>query len=358
MAKTRLEQMREQATKAVNAAPPADRFARAQALVERQPTGFSEKQNKPAQDTQPTAEILHADFAHESAATPRDDDRKKDISRAPRSSNEPYYEEADIGAIDENPFNARRLYRPERVHELAGEIRADGQLVPGIATIRNGRVVLAGGHYRFKALKLAGFKRMKLLVHPELTDQQLYQLSYKENAEREAQSPLDNALAWRALIDQGIYANETAIAEVTGMSLPNINKTLAILKLSDGVLDTVKERPESFALSTLYQLTLLERVAGPAVAGVMAIKVRDEIAVCRDVEEARARYESKTARKQKETSRQHRLLGADGSPLGVLKDWDSGKVSFEITLKDPAQRQALVEELKAKFAPQSATDVT
>ncbi|WP_454740087.1 ParB/RepB/Spo0J family partition protein [Cupriavidus necator] len=358
MAKSRLEQLREQATKAVNAAPPADRFARAQALVERQPTGFTEKQPEPAHDTQPTAEILRGDFTHEGAeGAHQKEGRKGGAARtAPRASNEPYYEEADVGLIDENPFNARRLYRPERVHELAESMRADGQLVPGIATIRNGRRVLAGGHYRFKALKVAGIQRMKLLVHPELTDQQLYQLSYKENAEREAQSPLDNALAWRALIDQGIYPNESAIAEVTGMSLPNINKTLAILKLSDSVLDTVRETPEPFALSTLYQLTLLERVAGPAVAGVMAIKVRDEVAVCRDVEEARARYESKTARKQKETSRQHRLLGADGSPLGVLKDWDSGKVSFEITLLDPAQRQALVEELKARFAPQSTSD--
>ncbi|WP_432263429.1 ParB/RepB/Spo0J family partition protein [Cupriavidus sp. TMH.W2] len=353
MAKNRLDQLRQQASKAVAAAPPADRFARAQALVERQPTGFAEKQAEPASSNLPSAEILHGDFAHEGMASPSLKlSRASAAGEAARVSKEPYYEETDVGLIDENPFNARRLYRPERVHELAGSMRADGQLVPGIATIRDGRRVLAGGHYRFKALKVAGISRMKLLVHPSLTDQQLYQLSYKENAEREAQSPLDNALAWRALIDQGIYPNESAIAEVTGMSLPNVNKTLAILKLSDSVLDTVKERPEPFALSTLYQLTLLERAAGTTVAAVMAIKVRDEVAVCRDVEEARARYENKTARKQKETSRQHRLLGVDGSPLGVLKDWDSGKVSFEITLQDSSQRQALVEELKARFSPQ------
>ncbi|TPQ43521.1 hypothetical protein C2U69_02545 [Cupriavidus pinatubonensis] len=358
MAKSRLEQMREQANKALNAAPPADRFARAQALMERQPTGFSEKQPEPATVNQPTAEILRGDFTHESSPSmhPKPSRAEGALSGAAQLANEPFYEETDVGLIDENPFNARRLYRPERVHELAGSMRADGQLVPGIATIRDGRRVLAGGHYRFKALKVAGISRMKLLIHPSLTDQQLYQLSYKENAEREAQSPLDNALAWRALIDEGIYPNESAIAEVTGMSLPNVNKTLAILKLSESVLDTVKERPEPFALSTLYQLTLLERAAGTAVAGVMAIKVRDEVAVCRDVEEARARYENKTVRKQKETSRQHRLVGSDGSLLGVLKDWDSGKVSFEITLADAAQRQALVEELKARFAPPAASD--
>lgn len=338
MAKSRLEQMRDQAAKALSAAPPADRFARAQALVERQPNGFAEKRPEgPAHDgavpavTTNVANLRVADSA---------------VSR----STEPFFEEVNIELIDENPYNARRLYRPERVHELAGEIRADGQLVPGLATIRNGRRVLAGGHYRFRALKAAGKTRMKLMIHPNLTDQQLYQISYKENAEREQQSPLDNALAWKSLMDEGIYPSESAISEATGMSLPNVNKTMSILKLSDGILDIVKERPEPFALTTLYQLSLLERAAGTSVAVAMAAKVKDEVAVCRDVTDARARYENKPVRKQKETSRQHKLHAPDGTTLGVLKDWDSGKVTFEILLQDPTKRQALVEELKAKFA--------
>lgn len=340
MAKSRLEQMRDQAAKALTAAPPADRFARAQALVERQPNGFAEKR--------PESHRLAASNDTSETAPSAVDVQGASVE-APKNG-EPYFEEIDITLIDENPFNARRLYRPERVHELAGEIRADGQLVPGLATIRNGRRVLAGGHYRFRALKAAGKPKMKLMIHPDLTDQQLYQISYKENAEREQQSPLDNALAWKALIVEGVYSSESAISEATGMSLPNVNKTMAILKLSDGILDIVKERPESFALSTLYQLTLLERAAGASVAAAMAARVKDEVAVCRDVEEARARYENKPARKQKETSRQHKLHAADGVPLGVLKDWDSGKVTFEITLQDPVKRQALVDELKAKFA--------
>ncbi|KAI3591717.1 hypothetical protein D9X30_3242 [Cupriavidus sp. U2] len=339
MAKSRLEQMRDQAAKALSAAPPADRFARAQALVERQPNGFAEKRPEEQNTSVAVAPPLTATVVNLHTVE----------AEAPKDG-EPYFEEVDIGLIDENPFNARRLYRPERVHELAGEIRADGQLVPGLATIRNGRRVLAGGHYRLRALKAAAKTKMKLMIHPNLTDQQLYQISYKENAEREQQSPLDNALAWKALIDEGVYPSESAISEATGMSLPNVNKTMAILKLSEGILDIVKERPEPFALSTLYQLTLLERVAGVSVAAAMAAKVKDEEAVCRDVEDARARYENKPARKQKETSRQHKLHAADGAPLGVLKDWDSGKVTFEITLQDPVKRQALVDELKAKFS--------
>lgn len=338
----KLDLMRQQANRALSVAPPADRFARAQALIERQPNGFAAK----APEDGPTARLPGSDIG----------DSQRPIERtAARATNdevagEPFYEETDISLVDENPFNARRLYRPERVHELAASIRADGQLVPGIATVRNGRRVLAGGHYRLRALKVAGKTKIKLLIHPGLTDQQLYQLSYKENAEREQQTPLDNAIAWDALIKDGIYPSESAIAEVTGMSLPNVNKTLSVLKLSSGVLDLVRERPESFALTTLYQLRLLEGAAGSSVASEMAVKVRDEAAVAKDVELLRARYENKPARKTKETSRQHKLLGPDGAHVGLLKDWDSGKVTFEITLKDPSKRQELIEELKARFS--------
>jgi ParB family chromosome partitioning protein len=344
--KSRLEKMRDQAAKALSAAPPADRFARAQALVARQPNGFAEKspEQHVAEYTVPEQEVASVSNVRSISNTPS----------VRTSDGAPYYSEVPLEQIEENPFNARRIYRPERVHEMAGNLRANGQMVPGIATIRNGCTVLAGGHYRFRGLKVAGIPTMKLMIHPGITDQQLYQLSYMENAEREAQSPLDNAIAWKSLIEGGVYANESAIAEVTGMSLPNVNKTLAILKLSEAVLETIKERPDAFALSTLYQLTLLEKAAGPVVTAAMALKVRDEVAVCKDVELARAKYEAKTNRKPKETSRQHRLIGSDGVPLGVLKDWDSGKVSFEINLPDPVQRQALVEELKARFAPKGA----
>ncbi|WP_423200755.1 ParB/Sulfiredoxin domain-containing protein (plasmid) [Cupriavidus sp. H19C3] len=341
MAKSRLEIMREQATKALAVAPPADRFARAQALVERQPNGFAAK--APLEEVEQRPTDIHSEVADKTS-------KQEVVPANDASDTEPYYEETDIALVDENPFNARRLYHPERVHELAASIRADGQLVPGIATIRNGRRILAGGHYRLRALKVAGKSKIRLLIHPGLSDQQLYQLSYKENAEREQQTPLDNAIAWEALIKDGVYGSESAIAEVTGMSLPNVNKTLSILKLSQPILEIVKERPESFALTTLYQLRLLEGAAGSTVATDMALKVRDEAAVAKDVEIVRTRYETRPARKTKETSRQHKLVGPDGTNVGVLKDWDSGKVTFEITLKDAAKRQELIEELKAKFS--------
>jgi ParB family transcriptional regulator, chromosome partitioning protein len=251
--------------------------------------------------------------------------------------------------IDPNPFNARKIYRTERVNELVASISAHGQEIPGVATPRDGRFVLAAGHYRLRALKLIGAKTMALMIRDGLSDRELYAHSYRENAEREAQSALDNALSWRELLDQGVYASETEIAEVTGMSLPNVNKTMAALRLSSTVLDFIKEDPKSFALSVLYELALFESVAGNTKALAMAKLVADNEAGRKEIQEARALLESPRERKRKETSRQYKIQ-RHGVQIGSLKEWDvSGKVTFEVVLSDGKERAALVEELRGRF---------
>jgi ParB family chromosome partitioning protein len=250
--------------------------------------------------------------------------------------------------IDPNPFNARKLYRPERVSELAASIGAHGQEIPGVATTRAGRYTLAAGHYRLRALRLLGAKTMAVMVHDGLSDRELYAHSYRENAEREGQTSLDNALAWRELIDQGVYANETEIAEATGQSQPNVNKTLAALRLTARTLDLVKEDPKMFALSALYELALYEAAAGPDKAATMAKAVLAGDAGRKEIQEARALVEEPRERKRKETSRQYKIL-REGALIGSLKEWDSGKVTFEVVLADPRDRAGLVAELRLKF---------
>lgn len=257
-------------------------------------------------------------------------------------------EVVSIEQIDQNPFNARKIYRASRVNELAASIGAHGQETPGMATIRDGRYILAAGHYRLKALKLLGSKTMILMVRENLSDRELYALSYRENAEREAQSSLDNALSWRELIDQGVYSSESDIAEATSMSLPNVNKTMAALRLSAGVLDLVKEDPKSFAMSALYELVLYEEAAGSVKALAIAKQVAAGDAGRKEIQEARALVETPRERKRKETSRQYKI-NRDGKPIGLLKEWDSGKVLFEVAVEDPKERAALVAELREKF---------
>lgn len=276
----------------------------------------------------------------------------------PTNSSGARFEKVAIELIDVNPFNARHIYRPERVSELAASISAHGQEIPGLAAKQGGRYVLAAGHYRLRALKLIGAKTMDLMVYDALNDRELYSHSYRENAERETQTALDNALSWRSLLDQGVFASETEIAEATGQSQPNVNKTLAILRLSPPVLEVLKEDPKAFAMSALYELVLYEQAVDTPSALAMAKLVKDGEAGRKEIQEARAKVQSPRERKRKEISRQYKIQ-RNGQLIGHLKEWDSGKVSFEIVLADTNDREALVAELRSRFdlaeTPNNAT---
>ena len=189
---------------------------------------------------------------------------------------------------------------------------------------------------------------MLVLVHNNLSDRDLYAMSYRENAERESQTTLDNAMSWRTLLDQGVYKSETEIAEATGLSLPNINKTMAVLKLSKETLDVIQQEPANFALSSLYELVQFEAVAGVA-SGVKMAKLILEGEVGRaDINEARAKLQEGKERKRKETSRQY-IVQASGKKIGKLKEWDSGKVALELVFDEPEKRIKFVNMLKEQL---------
>jgi len=304
---------------AAHAAPGLeDRFARAEQTLAGRPTGYS--------PTPPLA-VTHPDLNDQRA----------------------FHATVPVSDIDENPFNARRIYRQERIESLAVSITKEKQLVPGIATIRGGRYVLAAGHYRLRSIRFAGLPTMEVMVHHNLTDQQLYEISLKENDERDDQSALDNALAWRDLLQKRVYPDETALAAAIGKSLPNVNKTLAILKLSPEVVELIKQNPAAFALSSLYELTLLEKIAGHAVALSVANKMLTGDIGRKEIQDMRARAEAPhPARKKKETSRQYRILN-DGQPIGTIKDFDDGRVKLEVRFDDAEQRQEVVAFLKDRF---------
>lgn len=333
------EDMRARIAKAADAAPNiADRLRHAAEMSSEHPAENGNKGEPTATgNSAPLEKIVSADAV-------RNGKREGQESRSS-------HQLIPIELIDQNPFNARRIYRPERVSQLAASIGAHGQETPGTATQRDGRYILAAGHYRLRALKTLGAKHMELMIRDSLSDRELYEVSFRENAERETQSSYDNALAWRKLLDDGVYASETEIAEVTGMSLPNVNKTLAALRISPEVLELVAEDPTVFPLSVLYELALYEPVGGTESTRHLARQVIDGNVGRKQIQDARAAYADQKPRKRKETSRQYKMQ-LQGETVGSLKEWDSGKVAFEIQVNDPAQRASIVNELRERFKVQ------
>lgn len=259
-----------------------------------------------------------------------------------------YYELVPRLLIRENPFNARKTYRETRIKEMKASLAANGQETPGTATIRDGAYILAAGHYRLKGLEQLDAPYMGLMIIPGLSDKALYEISYRENAEREDQSAFDNALAWRSLLDEKVYGSEQEVADAVGLSAPNVNKTLGILRLSDSVRELIAEDPTRYPLSALYELALFEQVGGVERTIAFAKALANGEIGRQQIHDARVQLQDKKPRKERETSRQYKIT-VGGTSSGTLKEWTSGKVAFEVQIEDPVARSEFVAEMRKRF---------
>ena len=257
----------------------------------------------------------------------------------------------EITKVRDNPRNARKLYDPAVVNQRATSIRLDGQMTPAPACHdweNPGSYILIGGHYRKKALLQNGATHIQIKLLPAKNNFDLYRLSYAENDERQSGTPLDDALSWQELQAAGEVGTQDEIAALVGKPRTTINKTLALLNLSPGILSVLKETPDKFTLTAGYELSLMTSGFSETELIAIAQKVAAGDFSTRDLTRLREARKTKTPRKQKEISRQHKIV-MNGAHRGTIKDWDSGKVVMEVMLTDPAEREQLVSELRERF---------
>lgn len=253
--------------------------------------------------------------------------------------------------VHDNPLNARHIYDPDAVKNLAASIATRGQLVPAPAARHPslaGHVVLIDGHYRKRALLAAGKTDIECVLQDVASELDMYRMSYLINEERNAQSPLDNALAWQKLLVEQKVPDGAGIAELTGLSTAAVAKTMAFLKLPEPALAKLREAPAKFGIAVGYEIYQLSKlVTEKELLELMQRTVNEDLS-SRALESLRSKLEEAKPRKKKEVSRQYRIKSGK-TQIGFIKEWDSGRVALDINLVDPKEREALVAELKQRF---------
>lgn len=144
-------------------------------------------------------------------------------------------------AIDQlvrNPDQPRRHFDKTRLEELTSSIADKGVLqpilvrpIPSRDKTDNGKPVfqIVAGERRWQASLKAGLTSMPALVR-ELSDQEVLEIGVVENVQRADLNPIEEALAYRALIDQFSRTQED-IAKAIGKSRPHIANMLRLLSL-------------------------------------------------------------------------------------------------------------------------------
>jgi ParB family chromosome partitioning protein len=140
--------------------------------------------------------------------------------------------EVPIEAIEPNPHQPRRQIDEAELEELAQSIREHGLLQPLIVTQTQAdppRYTLIAGERRWRAARRAGLTTVPVVVR-EVAPQQMLELALVENLQRADLNPIEEAQAYRYLIEQFGLTHEE-VARRVGRSRTTITNALRLLQL-------------------------------------------------------------------------------------------------------------------------------
>lgn len=244
-------------------------------------------------------------------------------------------EEIPLSRVVDNPFNARHVYRQDRVDEMVESIRANGQMTPAHAFPIEGRPgfwQLIDGQFRKRALMLAGKDVMKVLPVTPCSELELYKLSFLLNHERTEQTAYDNALSWKRLIDQKIVRDQEELAATIGVSKATISKTLAMLELPDEIVQLMRDHAGKFGTTLAYALFQFSRVPNQTTEKIKELfwKIINQDLGTRDVDRIREQVTKVAGPQVREHSTTYPLRLPEGVK-GSLKVWNKqGRLSVDV----------------------------
>ena len=145
-----------------------------------------------------------------------------------------------ISEIEPNRSQPRKDFDENALSDLAQSISQHGLLQPLLVRpLPIGGYQIVAGERRYRACRMAGLTEVPVTIR-ELSDTETMELALIENLQREDLSPIEEALGYKALIDEHGFSQEE-VATSVGKSRPAIANSLRILKLPDSVLEYVKE---------------------------------------------------------------------------------------------------------------------
>lgn len=145
-----------------------------------------------------------------------------------------------ISEIEPNRSQPRKDFDENSLTDLAQSISQHGLLQPLLVRpLPIGGYQIVAGERRYRACRMAGLTEVPVTIR-ELSDTETMELALIENLQREDLSPIEEALGYKALIDEHGFSQEE-VATSVGKSRPAIANSLRILKLPDSVLEYVKQ---------------------------------------------------------------------------------------------------------------------
>jgi ParB family chromosome partitioning protein len=154
-------------------------------------------------------------------------------------NNKEEFLELDLDLIDPNTEQPRTNFAEPGLEELTQSIRINGVIQPIIVRRKGSRFQIVAGERRWRASQKAGLKKISAVVK-DVANDKLLELALIENIQRQELNPIEEARAYKKLVESLGLTQET-IAERVGKNRTVITTFLRLLKLPADIQKLVEE---------------------------------------------------------------------------------------------------------------------
>lgn len=246
-----------------------------------------------------------------------------------------------ISKVEPNLNQPRKQFNEDSLLELAESIKQYGVLQPLLVSEKKDYYEIIAGERRWRAAKLAGLKEIPVLIK-EFTEQEMVEISLIENIQREDLNPIEEAKAFKRLIEE-FHLKQDEIAERVSKSRTAVTNSMRLLKLDDRVQQMLIDE----MISSGHARALLSIADGDTQTS-LATKIFDEKLSVRDTEKL-VKNLLEPPKKKKEIkntaedaiyeSLEERMKGIIGSKVFIhRKKNNKGKIEIEYYSKDELER--------------------
>ena len=259
--------------------------------------------------------------------------------------------------IDPGPMQPRTLFDPAALAGLSDSIKSHGVVQPILVRKQGRRYELIAGERRWRAAGLAGLTTIPALVK-DVADEDLLEIALIENIQREDLNPIEEAQAYRKLIES-IGLTQEALAERVGRDRSYITNYLRLLRLSDDLQQLVIQKK----LSTGHARTILalnhldqqRRVARQIIDSELSVRATERL-VKKLLEGTTSKSPSRVRIADANTrAAENKLRRAFGTQIKILQS-ESGKGKIEISFFDGGDLDRIYSMLMSLPVVQSTSD--
>ncbi len=238
--------------------------------------------------------------------------------------------ELNLDQLSPNPFQPRSDFDQEKLDELAQSIKEHGIIQPVVRHVE-GKYQIVAGERRWRAAQIAGLEKVPVVVK-EMDDASMMQMALIENVQREDLNPMEEALAYKRLMEE-FELKQDEVASRVGKSRSAVANSVRLLNLPEEVQNLVSQGNISSgharALLGLASKDMVIKLAERIVSKGLSVRQVEEI--IKDMHRLSSSTTTTVTRTSKDpniTDLEDSIQKILGTKVKMVGSYDKGKIEI------------------------------